>query len=84
VSGFAVSDRTRVFTCGVVLGTDSLGVAVGGAGLGGVSVLLILVALDGGAKGYVFGKVAFVVEQNEAGGTKRFLGHFTNVGDNYR
>jgi len=83
VYGFAVSNCLRVFTGGMVLGSDSTGVAIGGAVFSGVSVLLTLVALGRGAKGYVFDKIAFTVEQSEAGSTKRFLGHFTNKGDNH-
>jgi len=83
VPGFAVANRTGVFTGGVVLGADGTGVTAIGAALGGVPVLLALVALGGGAEGHVFGEVASVVEQSEAGGTKGLLGYFTNEGDDH-
>jgi len=83
VPGFAVTNRTGVFSDGVVLGADGTGVAIVGAALGGVPIFLALVALGGGAKGYVFGEVAFAVEQGRAGGTKALLGHFTDEGDDH-
>jgi len=83
VPGFAVANRTRVFACGVVLGANGAGVAAGCTALGGVPVLLTFVALSGWAEGDVFGQVAFAVEQGEAGCTKRFLGHFTDEGDDH-
>jgi len=64
VPGFAVANRTGVFTGGVVLGTNGTGVAASNAVLGGVPILLALVALGGGAEGDVFSKIAFVVEQS--------------------
>ena len=83
VPSFVVANRTGVFAGGVVLGADGTGVAAVGAALGGVPVLLALVALGGGAEEYVFGKVAFAVEQGDAGSTKGLLGHFTNEGDDH-
>ena len=84
VSSFAVANCTGVFLGGVVLGTDSTGMAVICVAFGRVPVLLALVALGGGAKGYVFGEIVFAVEQGKAGGTKGLLGHFTDEGDNHR
>ena len=83
VPGFAVANCTGVFMGGVVQGADGTGVAAGGAALGGVPVLLTLLALGGGAEGYVFGEIVFAVKQSEAAGTNRFLGHFTDEGDDH-
>jgi len=83
VSGFAVANRTGVFAGGVVLAADSTDVAVVGAALCGVPILLALVALGGGTEGYIFDEVAFTVEQVEAGGTERLLGHFTDEGNGH-
>ena len=83
VPDFAFANRTGVFAGGVVLAADGTNVAVVGAALGGVPILLALVALGGGTKGYIFGEVAFAVEQGEAGGTERLLGHFTDEGDDH-
>jgi len=60
VARFAVSNRTGVLTGRVWEGADCTGVFAGSTALGRMPVLLAFVALSGGAKGDVFGDVAFV------------------------